>query len=73
MVDEELLFWIWLTSIKGIGPIISKILLKKFKNPKYIYEASEEELIRIKGIGKATAQLIVNSEDLSLPNTILEK
>lgn len=73
MADEELLYWIWLTSIKGIGPVISKMLLGKFKNPKYIYEASEEELIQIKGIGKATAKLIINSKDLFIANTILEK
>lgn len=73
MVDEELLYWIWLTNIKGIGPSISKILLEKFKKVKYIYESCKDELIELKGVGEATANLIVNSKDLSTANNILDK
>lgn len=73
MVDEELLYWIWLTNIKGIGPFASKILLEKFKEVKYIYEACKDELIQLKGIGEATANLIVTSKDLYIANNILDK
>lgn len=73
MVDEELLYWIWVTNIKGIGPFASKILLEKFNKVKYIYEACKEELIQLKGIGEATANLIVTSKDLSIANNILDK
>lgn len=72
-MKENLLYWVWLTNIKGIGPITSKILLKKFRDPEKIYEADEKELISITGIGKSTVKLITGSKDLSKVSDIIEK
>ena len=52
-------YWIWLTQIKGIGPVYQRMLLKRFKNPEGIYRATEEELMSCKGIGKDKASDIM--------------
>lgn len=56
-------YWIWLSEIKGIGPVMGKKLLKKFKTPKNIFNATYQDLINIEGIGEKTAELILDSKD----------
>lgn len=73
MFDEDLLYMIWLSNIKGIGPVTSKLLLEGFEKAEYIYKASKEELMQLKGIGEATAMVIEGSKDLSTANTVLER
>lgn len=51
-------YWIWLTLLKGIGPITQKRLLNHFKTPYRIYAAAEEELLTIPGIGSFLARSI---------------
>ena len=45
----------FLDEINGIGPIIKKNLLKKFKNIKNIQNAKLEQLMTIKGINEKIA------------------
>ena len=59
-------YWIWLSQIKGIGPIKKKELLREFKTPKKIYNASREELLKIKGITERIAYNIEQSKDTEL-------
>ena len=47
-----------LDSVKGIGPITKKALLKKFKSLKAIKEASKEDLMTIKNINETMASEI---------------
>lgn len=47
-----------LSSISGVGPHAAQILLNEFGSLNNIFNASEEELCRVKGIGKKTAQRI---------------
>ncbi|MDR2945100.1 MAG: DEAD/DEAH box helicase [Methanosarcinales archaeon] len=47
-----------LSSISGVGPRAAQILLQEFGSLNSIFNASEEELRRVKGIGKVTAQRI---------------
>ncbi|MCB2295348.1 hypothetical protein LGK95_17840 [Clostridium algoriphilum] len=49
--DSNLVYWIWLSQINGIGPVIAKVLLNVFEIPQNIYKATKFELIDIKGIG----------------------
>lgn len=71
--NEDLIYWIWLSEIKGIGAVISKMLLNVFKNPKVIYNASKEEIMNLHGIGNSTAELILNSKSLQNAEDILNK
>ncbi len=47
-----------LSSISGVGPHAAQILLQEFGSLNAVFNASEEELCRVKGIGKVTAQRI---------------
>ncbi len=48
-----------LDSINGIGPVLKKRLLKKFKSLKNIKEASLVDLMTVKGINEKIAKLII--------------
>lgn len=64
-------YWLWLTTIKGLGPVTGKKLLSRFVNPKEIYNASLDELMTIKGIGKSIAETILSSRSLERVYSIL--
>lgn len=66
-------YWIWLSLLKGIGPITQKKLLQHFKTPTCIYESSEEELLSIAGIGPILAQSIRGAHTLDGSFSILEE
>ncbi|MGM0370652.1 MAG: DNA-processing protein DprA [Bacillota bacterium] len=65
------LYWIWLTKIKGIGPIKVKKLLEEFATAQGIWEASREELNNVAGIGSALSSQLIKSKDHFSPS--LEK
>lgn len=66
-----MIYWIWLSKIPTIGCYTSRLLLKELKEPKKIYEASYEELIRIKGIGPQKAKRIYETKSLNKAYKIL--
>lgn len=35
--EEELVYWIWLTQIRGVGPVHQHLLLNEYNSPKKIY------------------------------------
>ena len=47
-----------LSSISGVGPRAARLLLNEFGSLANIFNASEDDLCKIKGIGKKTAQRI---------------
>jgi len=47
-----------LSSISGVGPHAAQLLLNEFGSLNNIFNASEEDLCRVKGIGKITARRI---------------
>lgn len=65
-------YWVWLRTIKGLGPIIEKKLLSVFGNPKVIYNACEEELKSVYGIGASTANAIISARSLEKAYSILD-
>lgn len=71
--DSDLVYWIWLSEINGVGPVTAKVLLDIFKTPYNIYKAIKSELINIKGIGNMTTEAIFNSKSLLRAEWILEK
>ena len=52
-----------LSSISGVGPSAAHILLHEFGSLNHIFNASEENLCRVKGIGKVTAKRIRDALD----------
>lgn len=71
--DRNLLYWIWLSQIKGVGPVIAKVLLDVFKSPENIYKTTKDELINIDRIGNAIADIIFSSKSLVVSEEILNK
>jgi len=43
-----------------VGEVTAKNLLKKFPYPKLLYNATKEQLMEVEGVGKDTAEFIVN-------------
>ncbi len=68
-----MLYWIWLTQIRGLGPIRQRMLLDKFNSPKNIHKATISELSKCKGIGSKIAERIVSNKALEKAKKILER
>lgn len=66
-------YWLWLRTIKGLGPIMEKRLLSRFGCPKSIYDACKDELLTIKGIGEALANSIISCRSLEKAYSILNE
>lgn len=48
-------YWLWLRLVEGIGSVTERKLLEYFGNPKNIYEADQEQLRLVEGIGPKLA------------------
>lgn len=59
---NEIQYWIWLSRIEKLGSIKLQRLLQKYKTPENIWNAKEEDLLEIEGIGKEIAKQILNKE-----------
>ena len=71
-MDKRILY-IWLSKIKGIGPVITRNLIEFFKRIDFVYEATYDELIKVEGIGDKLAKIIVENKDLSKSKEIYYK
>lgn len=65
-------YWIWMRLLKGAGPIIEKRLLNEFKTPEDIYNADEEQLINVCGVGPKLAKEIICIRSLEESKKILD-
>lgn len=59
---NEIKYWIWISRIEKLGSIKAQKLLEIYKTPKNIWNATKEELLKIKGIGEETAIQILKEE-----------
>ena len=59
------IYYIWISKIKGIGPVLSTHLVSYFGDIIKVYNASKEELMKVDGIGEKTANTIIDNKDLS--------
>lgn len=57
---EEIKYWIWLSRIENVSPVILLGLLKKFKNPKEIWNLKEKDIVNL-GQTKKVAEKITNN------------
>lgn len=56
-------YWIWLSTIQGLGSIKKQILLHKYQTPEKIYRLKKEEILKIKGFGEVLAENIICKEN----------
>ena len=71
--DADMVYHIWLTKIKGLGPVKQRKLLSFFRNAKDIYIAEESELKAVKGIKESDVKEILSNRQLDDAKYILEE
>lgn len=62
MDDDELVFWYWLTDVKGVGPVITKKLIDQFASPYNVYNAKAESIVERTGIRASLGSIIEASK-----------
>lgn len=68
------IYWIWLSQIKYVGPVLQKRLLAAFNHsPKAIYFASLADLEKIPGISKRAVDSIISNKDLKGAENVLKQ
>jgi DNA processing protein len=66
------LYWIWLSTIKGIGPVTQRKLLSVFGTPERIYLADREELIERTSLRISFIDRIMEARSLERAKKILD-
>lgn len=67
------LYWLWLTNLKGIGPVTQRKLIRTFNNPKSVYEATREELQRVKGLRNVMIDTLLSQRSLDTAKKIQQQ
>jgi len=67
------IYWIWLSLIRYVGPILQKRLLLEFETPEKIYFASQCDLEKTPHLNKRAIHSVINSRDLSRAREILKR
>jgi DNA processing protein len=55
---EKALPWMILKSVPGIGNHLFKRLIERFKRPELVFEAANEDLLRVEGLSPRLAKAI---------------
>lgn len=71
--SSSLLYWVWLSQLKGVGPVLSKTLVDMFKTPENIYNVSRDEIMGVYGIGNIIGDSIFKEKSLKCAEDILNK
>ncbi|MFO1444343.1 DNA-processing protein DprA [Bacillus sp. Bva_UNVM-123] len=57
-------YWIWLSRVKYVGPVLQKELITHFQSPEAVYEAKEDELLEVPKITKNAIHSLIKSRSL---------
>jgi DNA processing protein len=60
-MTEDIFYWLALSLIPGVGSVLFKRLLDRFKTPEAVFSAPIKELLSIEGLGEKVAREILNS------------
>ena len=58
------IYWLWLTAIKGVGPVTQRNLVKEFGSPQAVYTATQIELKATKGLRSQVVETILDSHSM---------
>lgn len=61
--DEELLYWLALTEVKGVGARRAALLIRAMGSPRRVFEASQGEILSINGMSRKVAEEIKRFND----------
>ena len=59
-MTEDIFYWLALSLTPGVGSILIKRLLDRFKTPEAVFSAPMKELLKIEGLGEKVAREIQN-------------
>ncbi len=65
-------YWVWLSRLRGVAPVIQKRLIEYFKSPEQVYNADLDELLKVEGIGSILAETIYSSKSMENAMRILD-
>ncbi|PYG89810.1 DNA processing protein [Ruminiclostridium sufflavum DSM 19573] len=57
---KEIEYWIWITSLEGLGAVKARTLLKIYKHPEIIYHMSSQELVKTRLLTDKNIQELLN-------------
>ena len=67
------IYWIWLSRIKYVGPVLQKRLLAEFGSPQEVYLAPLDKLEKVPHLNKRAIESILSTRDLTEANNILQR
>lgn len=70
--QKDLKYWIWLTQLPYVGPVMAGRLLTELKTPRAIYDAKEACLTQFSGITKRQITSILTVRSLDQAEKVLE-
>lgn len=65
------LYWVWLSTLKFVGPVLQKRLLDIFGNPKSIFDACQSELVKVSNLNNRALESITLNKSLNEAEKIL--
>lgn len=65
-------YWIWVSLVKYVGPILQKGLLDYFGCPRKVFEAADKELAEVPNMNKRAFKSLLDSKTLSRAEKILQ-
>lgn len=60
------IYWLWLTKLKGVGPVTQRILVKEFGTPRDVYTATQEGLKATRGLRAPIIGTILDSRTMDM-------
>lgn len=67
------IYWIWLSHLKGIGPVTIRNLVDGFGSPKAVYDADLDELQSIPGLKVGIIEILLSQRSLDTAKRVQEK
>lgn len=64
-------YWVWLSRVKYVGPVLQKNLIAQFVSPKAVYEADEKVLAAVPKMTKIALESILKSRCLKDAESIV--
>lgn len=58
------IYWLWLTALKGVGPVTLRNLVKEFGSPQAVYFATQVELKATQGVRSQVIETILDSRSM---------
>lgn len=66
-------YWIWLTRVKYVGPVLQKELVSHFQSPKAVYDAKEDELREVPNLSEKALESLITSRSLKEAENIQKR